>query len=153
MKSWRPGIREDKRERAVSELIGAILLISLVVLAMAIITVIVLSQPPPEEVPHLNALASMNETTGQVFLYHNGGDGLKEEDAIILINNDPTQNSGIQIRSEDGTIANWAGSNIPWTVGKTLIISSATTPTSVSLIFRGSSSQSLILTTTFTPDD
>ncbi|MFA5002076.1 MAG: type IV pilin N-terminal domain-containing protein, partial [Methanolinea sp.] len=81
----------ERKEHAVSELIGAILLVGLVITAMAIVAVLLLSNPPPEEVPQLNILASRNETSKQFFLYHNGGDAMKIENTIIRINNNPTR--------------------------------------------------------------
>ena len=143
----------ERKEHAVSELIGAILLVGLVITAMAIVAVLLLSNPPPEEVPQLNILASRNETSKQFFLYHNGGDAMKIENTIIRINNDssPISNKAINITNEDGTNQAWAGSNIPWSLGKTLIIPSAETPQSVSIVYQGPTSQNLILTTSFAP--
>lgn len=138
-----------RKERAVSELIGAILLVGLVITAMAIVAVLLLSNPPPEEVPQLNALAGND--TASIYLYHTGGDELKEEQTLIRINNNPTpiSHDNIQIKNDDGTITQWANSYIPWSVGKTLIIPSAEIPQSVSIVYQGSTSQNLILTTTF----
>lgn len=141
----------ERKEYAVSELIGAILLVGLVITAMAIVAVLLLSNPPPEEVPQLNALAG-NDTTA-IYLYHTGGDELKEQQTLIRINNNPTpvSHQDIQIKNEDGTMTTWAGSSIPWSVGKTLIIPSAETPQSVSIVYQGPTAQNLILTTSFAP--
>lgn len=141
----------ERNERAVSELIGAILLVGLVITAMAIVAVLLLSNPPPEEVPQLNVLAG--NTSDSIYLYHTGGDELKEEQTLIRINNDPNPvfHNTIMIKNEDGTGSTWAGSNIPWSLGKTLIIPSAETPQSVSIVYQGPTSQNLILTTSFAP--
>jgi len=143
----------ERKEHAVSELIGAILLVGLVITAMAIVAVLLLSNPPPEEVPQLNILASRNETSKQFFLYHNGGDAMRIENTIIRINNDssPISNKAINITNEDGTNQAWAGSNIPWSLGKTLIIPSVEIPKSISIVYQGPTSQNLILTTSFSP--
>ncbi|MEM2124163.1 MAG: type IV pilin, partial [Methanolinea sp.] len=65
----------DNSGSGVSELVGAILLVALVITAMAIVAVLVLSGPPPVERPHVSALA-MN-TTDRVMVSHNGGDELR----------------------------------------------------------------------------
>lgn len=125
------------------------MLVGLVITAMAIVAVLLLSNPPPEEVPQLNALAG-NDTTS-IYLYHTGGDELKEQQTLIRINNNPApiSHENIQIKNEDGTMTTWAGSDIPWSVGKTLIIPSAIIPQSISVVYQGLTSQNLILTTTF----
>ncbi len=143
----------EREEHAVSELIGAILLVGLVITAMAIVAVLLLSNPPPEEVPQLNILASRNETSKQFFLYHNGGDAMRIENTIIRINNDSIliSNQAINITNEDGSVTPWASSNNPWTVGKTLLVPSSSTPQSITVIYQGPTSQNLILATSFVP--
>ncbi len=142
---------KEKESHAVSELIGAILLVGLVITAMAIVAVLVLSNPPPEEVPHLNALAG--NTSDSILLYHTGGDELKEEQTLIRINNnpDPIPHSEIYLKSDDGTVESspWATTKTQWGVGKTLVIQSNITPQSVTVIYQGPTSQHLILSTSF----
>lgn len=141
----------ERKERAVSELIGAILLVSLVAIAMAIVAVVLLSNPPPEEVPQLNVLAG--NSSDSIYLLHTGGDELKEEQTLIRINNnpDPVPHSAIYLKSEDGTTesSSWDVTRTPWTVGKTLMISSEVPPQGVSVVYQGPTSQNLILTTSF----
>jgi len=144
---------ERRGERGVSELIGTVLLVGLVITAMAIVTVIVLSSPPPEQVPHVNALAG--NTTGSVLVYHNGGDELKEEMTSILLNDNPApvDHSKIFLKQEDGSIESrpWSETKTPWSVGKTLVIETPTTPEDITVIYRGPSSQNIILRTSFIP--
>lgn len=145
--------KDDHQDLAVSELIGAILLVGLVITALAIVAVLLLSNPPPEEVPQLNALAG--NTSDSILLYHTGGDELKEEQTLIRINNnqDPVSHSMIYMKLDDGTIEpeSWDVTKTPWTVGKTLVIPSGTAPQSISVVYQGATSQNLILTTTFIP--
>lgn len=145
--------KDDHQDLAVSELIGAILLVGLVITALAIVAVLLLSNPPPEEVPQLNALAG--NTSDSILLYHTGGDELKEEQTLIRINNnqDPVPHSMIYMKLDDGTIESesWDVTKTAWTVGKTLIIPSGTAPQSISVVYQGATSQNLILTTTFIP--
>lgn len=144
-------IATEGNDHAVSELIGAILLVALVITAMAIVAVLVLSNPPPEEVPHLNALAG--NTSDTILLYHTGGDELKEEQTLIRINNnpDPIPHSEIYLKSEDGTVESspWGTTKTQWGVGKTLVIPSPFPPQSITVTYQGPTSQHLILSTSF----
>ena len=71
------------REHAVSEVIGSILLISLVGIAVAIIAIMFLSQPVPVETQSLNVIASYANQT--LFLYHDGGDTMVKGEYKIRI--------------------------------------------------------------------
>ena len=52
----------DEIRFRVSELIGAILLVSLVVMLMMVVTTVVLSQPRPEKIPELSvSISNANE--------------------------------------------------------------------------------------------
>lgn len=74
-----------QQNSAVSEVIGAILLISLVVLAVAIVGVGFLSQPPPVQTQDLNVIAGYNETSKVLYLQHDGGDLMTPGEYYILI--------------------------------------------------------------------
>jgi hypothetical protein len=67
----------DGKESAVSEVIGSVMLISIVVVAVAIVGVVLWSQPPPEEIPVLSA-AIANQSCN-VIVSHNGGDTLEKQ--------------------------------------------------------------------------
>jgi PKD repeat protein len=128
-----------KNESAVSEIIGAILLVSLVVLGVMIVSVSVLSQPPPEDIPQITALA--DNSSDMVFLYHTGGDSLQEQEIRVMING----------QSVPFSLAN--NESWPWTLGKTLEADypGPGMPEYVQLVYTGGSSENLILTTYFVP--
>jgi len=67
----------------ISEVVGSILLVSLVVLAVAIISVGFLSQPPPVQTQELNVIAGNDSTT--LYLYHDGGDPMLPGEFKILL--------------------------------------------------------------------
>ncbi|OPY38732.1 MAG: hypothetical protein A4E35_00516 [Methanoregula sp. PtaU1.Bin051] len=69
-------IRHDP-EAGVSEIVGAIMLISLVVLAVSIIAMILFSQSAPEQIPNVNFMVGSNYPPTTLYLYHNGGDNLR----------------------------------------------------------------------------
>jgi hypothetical protein len=77
-----------KQYNAVSEVIGSILLVSLVVLAVAIIGVGFLSQPPPVQTQDLNVLAGYDEINKTLYLQHDGGDLMTPGEYYILIDNE-----------------------------------------------------------------
>jgi hypothetical protein len=87
-----------KSESGVSELIGAILLVSLVVMLMMIVTTVVLSQPRPEKIPELSASITYSNQSASNFyvnITHMGGDGLKAGEYLVII--DGTEVKTIQI--------------------------------------------------------
>ena len=94
-------------DRGVSEVIGSILLISVVVLAIAIIGVALTSQTPPEKLPAVSAVIS--GSGNQVSLYHDGGDTLASSEVSILVNGNPVP------FTKSGSPAPWT-----WSVGDTL---------------------------------
>lgn len=135
-------------ERGVSEIIGAILLVSLVILGVTIVAVLLLSQPLPQEIPQVNAVAGNN--TSYIFLRHDGGDTLESFETIIRIDGkpDPVPANDITLIDENGnSITPWTSGQ--WSVGSTLVIKDNETPKSVSMVYTGGSSQVLLLTATF----
>lgn len=128
-------------DAAVSELVGTILLISLVVIAASIVAVAILSQPIPEDVPQLTAIAENQSQT--VYLLHTGGDSLQENEIKTIVNG---QDSPFSLDENE----NW-----PWSAGKLLKVDypGQGMPEYVQLIYTGGSTQTLILTTYFVPAD
>jgi len=73
-------------EGAVSEVVGAILLVSVAVLGVAIVAMTILSQPTPSEIPHVSIAAGAT-ANGTFALLHEGGDALAEGDYRIYVDN------------------------------------------------------------------
>jgi len=71
-------------DEGVSEIIGAILLISLSVIGIAVIAVMLFSSAPSEVVPVVDILAGKSGT-GEFYLYNNGGDSLKSGEYRVLV--------------------------------------------------------------------
>lgn len=79
-----------------SEVIGSLIMIALIVTVVSILSVTYLSQPPPEKTPLIEFQVGIQGNT--LVLYHNGGDALRtfkggvgfsdNSDYYILINND-----------------------------------------------------------------
>ena len=78
-----------RHEIAVSEVIGAILLIGVVMLSMAIIGVIMLSTPPPEKTPKasLTSYCVKCDFSGnyEIILYHGGGESFSQNQVKFIL--------------------------------------------------------------------
>ena len=75
------------RESGVSEIIGAVLLVSVVVIAVAGIGVLLLSGGTPQKLPALQAVIS--NVGNEIYIYHDGGDALQSNQVSILVNGVP----------------------------------------------------------------
>lgn len=94
----------------VSEVIGAVLLISLVVAAVALVAVFINSQATPHNIPDVNFLVgSDNKNPPTLYLTHNGGDTLALGTFSVLV---------------DGTMRSFSisGGGTEWSLGKNLLI-------------------------------
>ncbi|MDD1686473.1 PKD domain-containing protein [Methanoregula sp.] len=130
------------RESGASELIGAILLISIVIAGIAIIGVMLTSAGTPQRVPALDAVISNIDRT--VYIYHNGGDALSSSDAIILVNDQQRSFS----KNRDFNWTTWGvGDTLAYTVPGTDPISN------VKIIYaRGGAASSVLSEAQFGPE-
>jgi FlaG/FlaF family flagellin (archaellin) len=127
-------------ENAVSEVIGSVLLISVVVVSVSIIGVFLFSQPPTEKIPSLNAII-WNDTQ-KVYLRHDGGDAIYSGDISIYVNG-TDQTSSFYLSTAPAQP--WTN----WSIGKVLQYSTASTPVSkVQIVYIGSGSSAIILAST-----
>lgn len=98
---------------AVSEVIGAILLVSIVVLMVGIITMMLFSQSSPEKLPNVNFMTG-SDGSGRLYLYHNGGDTLTKGTFTLWIDNKAISDADYKI----------TGDSSEWSLGKNLIVTS-----------------------------
>ena len=125
-------IRQDST-RAVSEVIGSYLLISIVVLAVAIIGVVLLSQTTPAQIPNVNFMVG-TDASGNMYLYHNGGDPLTLGQFNILVDAKPVTT----FRVSDNTST--------WSLGKNLIVTGVSSGShTVALIYNNSATGTIVL--------
>ncbi len=127
-------------------MLGSVLLISLVAIAVAIVLVVVVSQPIAEKVPNINPIITTYVESGQSYLNitHNGGDPLKETDSVIR-NSDGVVSAGIWLQKANGEKIDWNGQT--WTIGTSLLIPEGHTPSypsMVAVVYKGGSSQRLL---------
>jgi hypothetical protein len=119
--------------RGVSEIIGAVLLISLVVLAVSIIAMLLFSQTTPEKIPNINFMTG-SDNNNRLYLYHNGGDSLTKGAFSVRVDNDI---------HNDYTISD--GSN-EWSLGKNVIVPNIPSGEhSVAVIYNGTGTGTIVL--------
>jgi len=131
----------DKKSRncesGVSEIIGVVLLIALAVTALAVIGVILSSQPHPQKIPALDAVISTSGNTIQIT--HNGGDTLQKEEITILVDGvDRTANF------LKGTDTSWQS----FAPGESLTLTSSN-PASVGIFYKGAGSATVLSSANF----
>ena len=74
---------KQRKESGASEVIGAVLLVSLVVIGGAVIAAFVFGQPTPKEVPHVSFGVSLDGTN--LTLHHTGGDTLRWDEYNVYV--------------------------------------------------------------------
>ncbi|MDO9036075.1 MAG: type IV pilin N-terminal domain-containing protein, partial [Methanoregula sp.] len=124
--------RSEKRKTdtsaGVSETIGAIMLISIVAVLIAVIGVYLFSQPVPQKIPNLNFMTGVNSDKSKLYLYHNGGDTMIPGEFSVLLDGVPKSYSV-------------AGGG-SWSLGKNLEINitPSTMPQRVMLVYNNTAS-------------
>ena len=66
-------------------MIGAVLLVSLVVIGGAVIAAFVFGQPTPKEVPHVSFGVSLDDPSDILTLHHTGGDTLQWDEYDVYV--------------------------------------------------------------------
>lgn len=124
--------RDEKRKAdtcsGVSEIIGAIMLVSIVALLVAVVGVFLFSQPVPQKIPNLNFMTGTNSTMKTLYLYHNGGDTLNVGEFSVLLDGVPASTYSV------------SGGGNQWSLGKNLLVPITTMPKSVQLVYNNTAS-------------
>jgi hypothetical protein len=131
-KNNRPPYAPDT-ESGVSEVVGVILLISVVVIAVSVIAVVVFSQQTPQNIPNVNIMVGTdNKIPPTLYLYHNGGDTLTRGKFDVYV---------------DGVIKPYSisGGGNEWSLGKNLVVPVSTMPKNVILVYNSSGTGSVVL--------
>jgi hypothetical protein len=108
------------RDRAVSEVVGSLILAGIVIIGMAVVGTLLVSQPPPTKVPVFQALVS--NQSAAVYVLHKGGDALVTGEYQVLVDGVDRTSSFVN----DG--------DDPWSVGETLSASFASIPSHVAIV-------------------
>lgn len=104
-------MRESLSESGVSEVVGTVLLIALVVLGVAIVAAALFSQSSVTEIPHASIVAGEN-ASGNFVLVHEGGDALREGEYRIYVDD----GTGL----EDETVNFTAPVDGVWSIGENI---------------------------------
>ena len=114
-------MRQHRGEDGISEVVGAMLLVGVTVLAVVIVAVVLLSGYQPDEVPRA-AIVAGNES-GRLALVHEGGDPLRAGEYRIYVDNESGLADGTDdfIGLEDGA----------WSIGGVLTYTGGANPTRV----------------------
>ena len=127
----------------VSEIIGAVLLISLVVVSIGIVAALLFSQTaPPTKIPNMNFMTGVSPDNTTLYLYHSGGDPLNVGEFNVLV---------------DGVAKSYSvsGGSSQWSLGTNLIVPIATVPATtvpknVQIVYNGGSTTGTATTYTST---
>ena len=133
------GRYENKnRETAVSEVLGAVMLIAVVVTAIAVIGVALTSQSQPEKIPALDAIISSNGKD-TIRIFHNGGDSLTSQEVAILVDG-VDRTSSFTIQGSGWTT---------WSPGQSLDDNYGSLPGKVQLIYKSPTTQTVLVSADF----
>jgi FlaG/FlaF family flagellin (archaellin) len=138
-------MRIDRRETqktdnsaGVSEIIGAVLLISLVVVSIGIVAALLFSQTaPPTKIPNMNFMTGVSAGNTTLYLYHSGGDPLNVGEFNVLVDGVPKP-------------YNVSGGGSQWSLGTNLIVPISTVPKNVQIVYNGGSTTGTATTYTST---
>jgi hypothetical protein len=119
----------------VSELIGAMLLILLAIIGIAIISVMLLSSSGSEVIPKVDILAGKSGSGG-FYLYNNGGDSLKNGEYRVLVDlNDGNGYVDGQFSQPPGGV---------WSPGDSITYTGLGIPLSAMLVYTGGETEALL---------
>ena len=138
-----PDSPADRSDSAVSEIIGAIMLISIVVVAVAVIGVAITSQPTTQKIPAVSAVISSTGNT--IHIYHGGGDSLEKGQFEIHLDGSRTNSNSLF--SNDGN-PSWTR----WGIGQSLdytVPSGQPIPGIVQIVYTGTGSSTMLASANF----
>lgn len=124
--------RSADQSAGVSEVIGSVLLISLVVAGAAIVGIVLLSQQTPTKIPNVNFMVGRDPLGSQLYLYHNGGESLKKGAFSVVV---------------DGVAQPYVilGGTDNWSLGKNLCLTFSSPPKQVQVIYNTTGSGATVL--------
>ena len=129
-------VRRTENETGVSEMMGALVLISVIAAAIGIVGVGVLSQPPPQKIPAVSV--DITAIGNIVYMRHEGGDPLPKNEFNITLD-------GID-KTDSFSILNGPAGWSTWTPGETLyyiVPSGQSVPALVQIIYNSGTRASL----------
>ena len=122
------------KNRAVSEVIGTLILVGVVMIGIVLVGLLLLSNPAPSKVPVFDSIISNRSKT--IYIYHKGGDPLFAGQYKIFV--DGVDQTSIFTIMSPGTE--------PWSVGETLTGTLTTMPRHVAIILNQSGGGASVIT-------
>jgi PKD repeat protein len=125
-----------RNDLGVSTVVATVFLISIFVVAAAIVMALVVNQAPTEPVPEVRM--SVTTSGGEILVYHEGGESLERNELRIIVDG-VDETSHFNFTNNDD---NW-----PWSIGETLTYTGASITPDVQIIYTGGSRTDLIYST------
>lgn len=120
-----------KNDTAASEIIAVVVLIAIFAVAVGIVAVVLLSNPPGDQAPAM--LAHVEEENGSAYLYHDGGDPLERgRFAVIVDGIDLTGEAVLHSPSGDES-SDWT----TWGTGQALVLSGVSSASRIMIVAAG----------------
>jgi len=115
-------VDNEMKRRAVSEVIGTVILVGVVMIGIVLVGLLLLSNPAPTKVPAFDSIISNRSKT--IYIYHKGGDPLFAGQYKVFVD-------GVD---QTGSFAIMSPGSEPWSVGETLAATLSTMPRHVVLL-------------------
>jgi len=128
-------VNMPENEEGVSEILGAVLLISVVVLGLSIAGVAILSTPPPQKTPAISA--DITRIGNTIYIRHEGGDTLQFSETRIVVDGNDKTDSFLQSDSVWSSFA--VGDTLEYTDNQ------LNNNSSITFVFTGSSAEQTII--------
>ncbi|WP_321508084.1 type IV pilin N-terminal domain-containing protein [uncultured Methanoregula sp.] len=130
-----PALPGQDGTSGVSEVVGAILLVAVVVIMVGIIAVYFNSQTPAQEIPNVNFMIGINnQNPPTLFLTHNGGNTLTDGTFSVYV---------------DGVLKSYTiqDGGTTWSIGKSLVIPlpSGAAPQNIALVYNTSATGTTVI--------
>ncbi|MFA4861172.1 PKD domain-containing protein [Methanoregula sp.] len=122
------------RDDALSDLLGAIVLVAVICMGISLIGTHILSQPNPQQIPVLSA--EIIQSGNSIQIRHNGGDPVAKSDLKILVDGADLTN---MFRMDGGVT--WS----VWSIGHSLQFTGSGIPRSIQIVYTGASANQLIV--------
>jgi len=132
MRIERRDTQKTDNSAGVSEIIGAVLLISLVVVSIGIVAAMLFGQQTPTKIPNMNFMTGVSADQKTLYLSHTGGDTLNLDEFSVVLDGVPVS----------PTVS---GGGTQWSLGTTLIVPISTVPQNVQIVYNSSGSAGAVL--------
>ena len=128
-------------ESGVSEIVGALILISMIVLVVAVIATGIISRPLPDKVPQVRfsvvnstmMVGGVVQLPYSVSITHDGGDEISDGNYAVFIDDQNITDYKV-----------YPDTNKKWSIGRTIVANSSVAPGYVRVYYTGSNSPTLL---------